>query len=333
MFGDRQRRRPLDVLQRRPQSAVRHRQVRRAPARRRRTGRRPARVRAVRPGDACTLDPGDTIVIFSDGVSEALNSAGEEFGDAAATCERRRVDMSTLVARARSRAPQSDDISSIAHRSARACRAGVHVAGARLADRDDISASMVDAADLGAGIARREPVARRRRHRIRLHLTTGNQPKIGASAHLRLERVDAAVAGDARRRDAARRIAVAVGPDADDRRRRSGSCISSTRSASTPPTSACPAPARTSSRDVERLAREIVDAKLRVRANCAARTLDRRHHADRRDRAADRPRRSSAARSSDRVRSGSTPRTGRSISSQRLTEEAVTLRRAARACR
>jgi sigma-B regulation protein RsbU (phosphoserine phosphatase) len=28
------------------------------------------------------LDPGDTIVIFSDGVSEALNSAGEEFGDA-----------------------------------------------------------------------------------------------------------------------------------------------------------------------------------------------------------------------------------------------------------
>jgi sigma-B regulation protein RsbU (phosphoserine phosphatase) len=28
------------------------------------------------------LDPGDTIVIFSDGVSEALNNAGEEFGDA-----------------------------------------------------------------------------------------------------------------------------------------------------------------------------------------------------------------------------------------------------------
>jgi sigma-B regulation protein RsbU (phosphoserine phosphatase) len=28
------------------------------------------------------LDAGDTIVIFSDGVSEALNSAGEEFGDA-----------------------------------------------------------------------------------------------------------------------------------------------------------------------------------------------------------------------------------------------------------
>jgi sigma-B regulation protein RsbU (phosphoserine phosphatase) len=28
------------------------------------------------------LEPGDTIIIFSDGVSEALNSAGDEFGDA-----------------------------------------------------------------------------------------------------------------------------------------------------------------------------------------------------------------------------------------------------------
>ncbi len=28
------------------------------------------------------LQSGDTIIIFSDGVSEALNSAGEEFGDA-----------------------------------------------------------------------------------------------------------------------------------------------------------------------------------------------------------------------------------------------------------
>jgi sigma-B regulation protein RsbU (phosphoserine phosphatase) len=27
------------------------------------------------------LSPGDTIVMFSDGVSEALNAAGEEFGD------------------------------------------------------------------------------------------------------------------------------------------------------------------------------------------------------------------------------------------------------------
>ena len=27
------------------------------------------------------LDPGDTLVIFSDGISEALNSKGEEFGE------------------------------------------------------------------------------------------------------------------------------------------------------------------------------------------------------------------------------------------------------------
>jgi sigma-B regulation protein RsbU (phosphoserine phosphatase) len=31
--------------------------------------------------DTIHLDPGDTIVVFSDGVSEALNAAGEEFGD------------------------------------------------------------------------------------------------------------------------------------------------------------------------------------------------------------------------------------------------------------
>jgi sigma-B regulation protein RsbU (phosphoserine phosphatase) len=32
--------------------------------------------------ETVTLDVGDTVVIFSDGVSEALNSAGEEYGDA-----------------------------------------------------------------------------------------------------------------------------------------------------------------------------------------------------------------------------------------------------------
>jgi sigma-B regulation protein RsbU (phosphoserine phosphatase) len=31
--------------------------------------------------ESVTLIPGDTVVIFSDGVSEALNTAGEEFGD------------------------------------------------------------------------------------------------------------------------------------------------------------------------------------------------------------------------------------------------------------
>ena len=41
-------------------------------------------------------------------------------------------------------------------------------------------------------------------------------------------------------------------------------------------------------RDVERLAREIVDAKLRIQANCAARTVDRGRAADCRHRAADR---------------------------------------------
>jgi len=28
------------------------------------------------------LDPGDTIIVFSDGVSEAMNAAGDEYGDA-----------------------------------------------------------------------------------------------------------------------------------------------------------------------------------------------------------------------------------------------------------
>ncbi len=68
-------------------------------------------------------------------------------------------------------------------------------------------------------------------------------------------------------------------------------------------------------RDVERLAREIVDAKLRVQANCAVADRPRRHHADHRDLAAHGPR--------DRVlhvhriesRSGSTRRTGRSTGS------------------
>jgi sigma-B regulation protein RsbU (phosphoserine phosphatase) len=32
--------------------------------------------------DTVQLDPGDVVVIFSDGVSEAMNIAGEEFGDA-----------------------------------------------------------------------------------------------------------------------------------------------------------------------------------------------------------------------------------------------------------
>ena len=58
-------------------------------------------------------------------------------------------------------------------------------------------------------------------------------------------------------------------------------------------------------------------------ANCAARTVDRRHHADRRDLAARRASRSSAARSSGRARSGSTPKDWTLDKLLQLTEEAV----------
>jgi isopropylmalate/homocitrate/citramalate synthase len=67
-------------------------------------------------------------------------------------------------------------------------------------------------------------------------------------------------------------------------------------------------------RDVERLAREIADQRLRVAANCAARTLGRISGRSRRSRSA-REYPSSAARLLDRVRCGSMRRGGRSISS------------------
>ena len=72
-------------------------------------------------------------------------------------------------------------------------------------------------------------------------------------------------------------------------------------------------------------------ARSACRPNCAARTLDRRHHADRRDLAADRTADRVRARSSARARSGSTPKAGRSTSCCALTEEAITLRRRRRA--
>jgi sigma-B regulation protein RsbU (phosphoserine phosphatase) len=66
------------------------------------------------------LDPGDTIIVFSDGVSEALNAAGEEFGDEQLrTVAEAAVDRSAqslvdaIVAAVRGftkAAPQSDDI-------------------------------------------------------------------------------------------------------------------------------------------------------------------------------------------------------------------------------
>jgi serine phosphatase RsbU (regulator of sigma subunit) len=66
------------------------------------------------------LDPGDTIVVFSDGVSEALNSAGEEFGDSRlqdvtvgshALTAQAIVDRIVAAVRTFTKgAPQSDDI-------------------------------------------------------------------------------------------------------------------------------------------------------------------------------------------------------------------------------
>ncbi len=70
--------------------------------------------------DTIPLDPGDVIIVFSDGVSEALNAAGEEFGDtrleevAAAVLENSSADIvERIVSSVRlftKGAPQSDDI-------------------------------------------------------------------------------------------------------------------------------------------------------------------------------------------------------------------------------
>jgi sigma-B regulation protein RsbU (phosphoserine phosphatase) len=72
------------------------------------------------------LEPGDTIVIFSDGVSEALNSNGDEFGDdrlQAVVEPARKLPASEIVDRLVAAvreftrgAPQSDDITAMAVR-------------------------------------------------------------------------------------------------------------------------------------------------------------------------------------------------------------------------
>jgi serine phosphatase RsbU (regulator of sigma subunit) len=69
------------------------------------------------------LEPGDTIVVFSDGVSEALNVEGEEFGDARiAECARAQADsdppavLNALLASVHAwalGAPQSDDVTAL----------------------------------------------------------------------------------------------------------------------------------------------------------------------------------------------------------------------------
>jgi sigma-B regulation protein RsbU (phosphoserine phosphatase) len=66
------------------------------------------------------LDPGDVVVVFSDGVSEAMSSVGEEFGDdrllevaRAARGETVQAQVERLIAAVRvftKGAPQSDDI-------------------------------------------------------------------------------------------------------------------------------------------------------------------------------------------------------------------------------
>lgn len=70
--------------------------------------------------DAVTLEPGEVVVIFSDGVSEAMNLAGEEFGDARLMAvagqhlqEAVQTQVDRIIAAVRafaSDAPQSDDI-------------------------------------------------------------------------------------------------------------------------------------------------------------------------------------------------------------------------------
>jgi sigma-B regulation protein RsbU (phosphoserine phosphatase) len=72
------------------------------------------------------LDPGDVIIVFSDGVSEALNTAGEEFGDArleevaAAMSDSPSADIVERIVAAvklfTKGAPQSDDITAMAIR-------------------------------------------------------------------------------------------------------------------------------------------------------------------------------------------------------------------------
>ena len=101
------------------------------------------------------------------------------------------------------------------------------------------------------------------------------------------------------------------------------SCTCSIASASTPPTSACPAPARTSSRDVERLAREIVDGKPAASRPTAPRGRSSPTSSRSPTSCSGPACRSSAAASSARARSAATPKTGRSTHLQRCTEEAV----------
>ncbi len=121
MFGIDQRRRRADVLQRRA-TTRRSSSARTASGGSKRADRSSACSSSRRtPRSRSQLDPGDTIVVFSDGVSEALNSAGEEFGDErlqdvaagrrTPSPPRRIVDRIVAAVRDFTKgAPQSDDI-------------------------------------------------------------------------------------------------------------------------------------------------------------------------------------------------------------------------------
>ena len=73
--------RRLRVLQRRPQSSDSRVGVRRAPARNGRPSSWALRASPSFEEETLKLSPGDVIVSFSDGVTEALNPAGDEFTD------------------------------------------------------------------------------------------------------------------------------------------------------------------------------------------------------------------------------------------------------------
>ncbi len=82
----------------------------------------------------------------------------------------------------------------------------------------------------------------------------------------------AAAGRHAGRRDLARRAAVTVGAGAEHRPEDSNSPPHRRLEHRHRGHRACPGRVRTSSQDVEALAREIAERRLRVRANCAART-------------------------------------------------------------
>ena len=110
------------LLQRRPQRAAAGVGVRHPPARDRRRRARPVRHGAF-DEETLTLEPGDLIVLFSDGVTEAMNADGEEFTDdrliACANAHRGEAPQQVLEALLAdvhafcAGEPQSDDVTAV----------------------------------------------------------------------------------------------------------------------------------------------------------------------------------------------------------------------------